>query len=348
MRILDFARTLKWTILRSAIAAAPLSMIRRAVQGRLVCFYYHVVADELKPHLSQLYANVHTVKTFGEELEFIRKWFNPITAAQLISHIQNKEPLPENPCLITFDDGYREVYENAFPEFRKRDIPFVFFLTLDFIGNKSLFVENTVSLILDRCSQDSGKEQAVKRLLAEHGVSMSESFRPYLQRIPYRQRPLVEKVAKICDIDSNEYAAENRPYVDAAEVREMLASGLVEVGAHSVDHARNEDLSASEQYGQVADSLDSIVQLFDLPMRLYAFPYSDRSISSETYRRLFDDLRVDLAFGTNELRSSANPRVVQRCWMDTCHSGGPKSKVSKLFQAEVLCTLKERSFAGRG
>jgi peptidoglycan/xylan/chitin deacetylase (PgdA/CDA1 family) len=348
MKILDIARTIKWKLLRSAIEVSPLSMIRRAVGGQLVCFYYHVVSDELKPHLSQLYSNVHSVQTFGEELDFLRTWFNPITAAQLLEHLKAHVPLPKNPCLITFDDGYREVYENAFPEFLKRNIPFIFFLTRDFVDNKSLFVENTVSLILNHCQHDCGAEQAVRRFLNEQGFPVPSSLRQFLQRIPYRHRPLVEKIATVCRIDSKKYAETNRPYVSATEIREMLESGLVEVGAHSVDHARNEDLSASQQYAQVADSLDSIVQLFDLPMRLYAFPYSDRSISSETYRLLFDDLGIDLAFGTNELRSSADPRVVQRCWMDArCH-GGPKSKVAKLFGDEVIRQMKGRNLVGQG
>jgi peptidoglycan/xylan/chitin deacetylase (PgdA/CDA1 family) len=347
MKLFDLARTAKWNILKSMIAATPFEMIRRVVRGQVVSLYYHVVADELKPHLSELYSNVHTVKTFGAELDFLKKHFNPITASQLFSHIENQEPLPENPCLITFDDGYREVYENAFPQLKEREIPFVLFLTSDFVDNKTLFVENTASLILNRCNEDPAAASVVERLLVEHGV-VNGTFRQCLQRIPYHHRALLESAARACGIDSNDYAAKNRPYVEAIEVREMLESGLVEVGAHGIDHARNDDLTPNEQYQQVAGSLTTIVEQFDLPIRLYAFPYSDRAIAAETYQRLFRDLKIHLAFGTEQLRPSMDRRIIQRCWMDACHGETPKAKISRLFQTELLCQMQVNRVAERG
>ncbi|GEM_PF-2685789 len=348
MKMLDCARSAKWKIAQSVISAMPFSVVKKVTRGRLVSFYYHVIADELPPHLSRLYSNVHSVQSFGEELDFLQEWFNPITAARLLSHLQDGEPLPKNPCLITFDDGYREVYEHAFPQLAQRQMSFVFFLTRNFVDNHSLFVENTVSLILNLCEKDPDAEFAVKHLLTEHGVLVNGPIERYLQRVPYKQRFLVELAAQVCGISSSQYAQQHRPYVTVHQVHEMLASGLVEVGGHSVDHPRNEELTDDEQVTQVADSMNSIEELFSPPSRLYAFPYSDASISIQTYQRLFRDLKIDLAFGTEQLRSSRNPQIVQRCWMDARDPGGPASKVSKLFQAEILSQWKDHPIAARG
>jgi len=41
--------------------------------------------------------------------------FNTITPRQLVDFVDYGIPLPENPVVITFDDGYLSVYEHAFP-----------------------------------------------------------------------------------------------------------------------------------------------------------------------------------------------------------------------------------------
>lgn len=42
----------------------------------------------------------------------------------------------KNPCLITFDDGLKDVYRVAYPELKKRNIPFTVFIVTDFWTRK--------------------------------------------------------------------------------------------------------------------------------------------------------------------------------------------------------------------
>ena len=61
------------------------------------------------------------------------------TAASLytvIDALQRGTPLPDKPVVITFDDGYRDNYENAFPLLRAREMPATIFVVTDFIDEQ--------------------------------------------------------------------------------------------------------------------------------------------------------------------------------------------------------------------
>ena len=53
------------------------------------------------------------------------KGYTAVTVSDLLAYVQDGADLPEKPVMITFDDGYRSVYDNAFPILKKYRIPFV-------------------------------------------------------------------------------------------------------------------------------------------------------------------------------------------------------------------------------
>lgn len=57
--------------------------------------------------------------------------FNVITLQDLLYHLTLGWPLPEKPVVLTFDDGYADAYENAFPILKKNGFVGTFFIITD-------------------------------------------------------------------------------------------------------------------------------------------------------------------------------------------------------------------------
>jgi peptidoglycan/xylan/chitin deacetylase (PgdA/CDA1 family) len=62
--------------------------------------------------------------------------YTPISLYALVDHLTTGASLPEKPVVLTFDDGYRDNYENAFPILRDRGLTATFFVVTDFIDEQ--------------------------------------------------------------------------------------------------------------------------------------------------------------------------------------------------------------------
>lgn len=78
----------------------------------------HIAADVLEEHLTTL----------------INAGYNTISMSDYYAWRKNNKPLPKNPVLITFDDGYISNYELAFPLFQKYNLKATIFVIASRMG----------------------------------------------------------------------------------------------------------------------------------------------------------------------------------------------------------------------
>lgn len=102
-----------------------------------VLLYHHVGSRDLRawPRLTVSPAD------FERQLQFIKTLgFSPITCRKWIAWLARGETLPRNPVLLTFDDGYADLAQYAFPLLAKYGFPATVFLVTSRIGQASDWV----------------------------------------------------------------------------------------------------------------------------------------------------------------------------------------------------------------
>lgn len=62
--------------------------------------------------------------------------YNIISLYRLVAALTQGAALPSNPVILTFDDGYRDNYENAFPILKAHGATATFFIVTDFIDEQ--------------------------------------------------------------------------------------------------------------------------------------------------------------------------------------------------------------------
>ncbi|MBX7215029.1 MAG: polysaccharide deacetylase family protein [Thermoflexales bacterium] len=119
--------------LRPAATPADVTAAARSLRVPILMYHYISVpppdADRIRIDLSVTPAN------FEQQLVWLKQnGYTTISLTDLYNALANGAALPPRPIILTFDDGYRDAYDNAFPLLRKYGMVGTFFLITDFIS----------------------------------------------------------------------------------------------------------------------------------------------------------------------------------------------------------------------
>lgn len=289
----------------------PFPLLRRISQVNPLIVNYHMVSDLNRPHVSNLY-KYRSTNQFREDLNFLCRKYHPIDLHEFLDTIRTGKTHRKNSVLITFDDGFREVFEIAAPILMEKKIPATFFLTRNFLNNKELGADQKKSLIIDKLKNQNlsqSKIEKVQSLLQQNGANPSEIIPQCILQLPYKKRMLLDEVAQIFKLDFNNFLAVEKPFVTSAQVKELIKSGFT-IGGHSIDHPYYSELTIDEQLNQTMASVDNLCEEFKLDYKVFAFPYSDISISAEFFIKL--NKLINASFGTQGMLMDSAKNNFQR------------------------------------
>lgn len=84
-----------------------------------VIFYHHIQPFSIASQKKQTGFNVDS-GIFDNQMNYLKSGgYIPVTAKQLIDALRSHSGLPGKPVVITFDDGYRDIYDYAYPILKK-------------------------------------------------------------------------------------------------------------------------------------------------------------------------------------------------------------------------------------
>ncbi|MFA4948197.1 MAG: polysaccharide deacetylase family protein, partial [Candidatus Krumholzibacteriia bacterium] len=176
---------------------------------------------------------------FDGELRFISRHYQVINFKMLREHLKKNGKLPPRALIITFDDGYIDNYEVAYPLLKKHSLTAVMFATAGFIGVRRLFWWDRLAYVAKTAKRSSAAIEepirlaidldsfATKQAAARHIIASVKTLPENDKEILIRRLAADLKV----EIDESRFAMT----MGWNQLREMSAAGI-EIGAHSVNH----------------------------------------------------------------------------------------------------------------
>ncbi|MGA9525306.1 MAG: polysaccharide deacetylase family protein [Myxococcaceae bacterium] len=132
------ANVLHYSGARRAIAAA-----RRLRAGgrRILILSYHRVVDDFTGEVQRSIPGLLISReTFRRHLDEVQSaGFDVVSLEDALNVISGERAAKRDVCVITFDDGYRDIYRHAFPLLRELGLPATIYLASGFVGTDKRF-----------------------------------------------------------------------------------------------------------------------------------------------------------------------------------------------------------------
>jgi peptidoglycan/xylan/chitin deacetylase (PgdA/CDA1 family) len=172
-----------------------------------------------------------TPATFRRHLRWLERGFRVLPLTEIVQRIAEGRSLPRGACAITFDDGWRDNFDHAWPALAERGLPATIFLVTERVGTQGAFWPDEVA-----------------RRLRELGAPQRGELARRL-RLPERTRlpaPIIEGLKALAEVERERLLDELRraaPREDARdreilswEEVERMARGGIDFESHGSEH----------------------------------------------------------------------------------------------------------------
>lgn len=215
----------------------------------LILMYHRILPPEDARTRSEEPGMIVTPETFRLHLSILKQYFEIVHYSAWLKDKQQGKKLPDKACVITFDDGWADNHEFAFPILQEFSAPATIYLVSDMVGTDQSFwperLANTLMSISKMPTPD-WQHPTLKWLLD------SDTNYPFDNTMPSREQisQIIADSKKLSDIeihsrlDTIENTFNLQPEADKPElldwqqVNQMIQSGLIEIGSHTCNHTR--------------------------------------------------------------------------------------------------------------
>jgi len=260
----------------------------------LLAVNYHYIQDVGRFS----YPGIHptTPKEFRRQIETLSRNFEFVSGQQILNAVLKGDHLPDRACLLTFDDGLLDHYQNAMPILDSMGVPGLFFICSQPLSEmNALTVHKTHWLRAPRSPKDfwdliSGIGHIEGVVLDLDQVDDKVAARQYLyddvptRRVKYLLNHILSSdiYARIVDLAFNQVADETQfcsdTYMGKSQIRNLSKHHTI--GSHTWSHNSLKAMNFEEMEVDLKGSRTFLEAIVDHQVEIVSYPYGGQEAVS--------------------------------------------------------------------
>jgi len=241
----------------------------RAGGRRVLILSYHRVVDDFEGERKRCIPGLLISReTFRRHLEEARRSGYELASLETALEVMaGRRAAPRDLCVITFDDGYRDVYLHAFPILKALGVPATVYLPAAFIGTDRRFNHDRLFHLAGMALRSRTPVPLLEPVAAGK-TTLSAALDDYLGEV--RTDEAIALIGQLEKAVCGPLLPESGEVMSWDEVREMQRAGI-SFGAHTLGHCvlTTEPLEVVER--EVRGSREWIERELGAPVRDFAY-----------------------------------------------------------------------------
>ncbi|WP_221074901.1 polysaccharide deacetylase family protein [Agarivorans aestuarii] len=261
----------------------------------LYVFNYHRIGN---PAVTEFDPNVFScsVENFEEHLKFYKSNFCMLDEKGLLELFSSESGFDKPYAMITFDDGYVDCFEHAYPLLLKHNMSAVFFIVTNFADGVELAWWDKVAYLL--------KNTTVKQIQLPHWSKpcsivrddIGQSIKIILKMLKDDSSLSIEDKVSFLEQTCNVVLPKKVDlYLSWHQIEVMLKSGMA-IGSHTLSHPILSHLSDEEQMNELASSKAKLATTLGQTPALFSYPVGKAGTFNQVSTDLANQLGYRLAF----------------------------------------------------
>jgi peptidoglycan/xylan/chitin deacetylase (PgdA/CDA1 family) len=307
---------------------------------------FHDIADRPSPFTEGLGVTVSR-RDFEARIRFLSRNYTPIDLETFLAAGQGAE-LPHRAVLVTFDDAYASVAEEAAPICRKYGVPVCFFVSGSLLGNRDLSMDNFLCYVANtfgfrQINAEARKLNGPQQVELHSRRQVSSEFIPTLSL--ERREAFKRRLASAVGLRTDELANEARLYLSLEQLRELASSGF-EIGNHTFSHVHCRILSGTDFSSEIERNKCVLETIVDKRVRAFSVPYGSAEDLTPTLEAHLKRSGHQAAF---LVESRSNTRATSAYHLNrvSVHSTSDGESFAEIEVLPRLRTIRDLVFGGR-
>lgn len=274
---------------------------------RVIVLMYHGITDFPVTPLKDIDGYNVPLPLFRKHMQYLSKQCNVISASDALAG--NALSRSKKNVVITFDDGYRNNFTNAFPVLSQYSLPALFSLPSKFILERTPLWNN----VIEHVAAASGRKTVHLRwneIVLDMPIATLDEKRIFIIKTLSICNDLIQKERGrfirhmlnelAVSADDREVTAEpDYAPLSLEDIREMSGSGLAEFASHSAHHYALSGLNEPDLKDELISSKSDIEEMTGMPCRYICIPgghYNDtviKNIFEAGYENIFTSVKEE-------------------------------------------------------